>query len=309
VKREVSQLRSVVREAGTIDSSITPLTLLENVGLLAQVLREPSTAISRATGRSRLLALQRYIRIVGPKLGRDPDVDLAMLDAQLPTRRSTRWHATGALVGGTPGRRRGRGPTLDGADLRRILDAAGTACSSHAVRDRALVALHCFSGLRPEEIVHLCWEDIEAEITASGHYGLTAAVIRCGRRLRLLLPGLAEDAIDSLANSTGGTVESLSGYIFCARGVPGNPLSYRAARDVLRDAIHQAGLPTVDAALLRAACGHWLRSQGLSDHEVAKVLGLARVRSVDRLLRQHAALDAQRTVREILALREERVTF
>jgi hypothetical protein len=49
---------------------------------------------------------------------------------------------------------------------------------------------------------------------------------------------------------------------------------------------------------LRAACAHWLRSQGLSDHEVAPVLGLAQVRSVDRLLRHHAALDAQRRVKE-----------
>ena len=64
----------------------------------------------------------------------------------------------------------------------------------------------------------------------------------------------------------------------------------------------RAGLPSVDAATLRSACAHWLRSQGLSDHEVAAVLGLARVRSVDRLLQRHTALDAQRTVREILAL-------
>jgi hypothetical protein len=46
-------------------------------------------------------------------------------------------------------------------------------------------------------------------------------------------------------------------------------------------------------------CAHWLRGQGLSDHEVAQVLGLARVRSVDRLLQRHTALDAQRVVREI----------
>ena len=60
-------------------------------------------------------------------------------------------------------------------------------------------------------------------------------------------------------------------------------------------------LPPIESVDLRAACAHWLRSQGLSDHEVAAVLGLARVRSVDRLLRRHAALDAQRAVREVLA--------
>ena len=59
-----------------------------------------------------------------------------------------------------------------------------------------------------------------------------------------------------------------------------------------------AGLPAAESAELRAGCAHWLRSLGLSEHEVAAVLGLARVRSVDRLLRRHAALDAQRRVRE-----------
>ena len=43
-------------------------------------------------------------------------------------------------------------------------------------------------------------------------------------------------------------------------------------------------------------CG--LRIQGLSDHEIAAVLGLAKVRSVDLLLQRHGALDAQRAVRE-----------
>jgi hypothetical protein len=85
-----------------------------------------------------------------------------------------------------------------------------------------------------------------------------------------------------------------------ARGAQDRPLSYRAALEVLQGACRRAGLPAVESSTLRAACAHWLRSQGLSDHEVAAVLGLARVRSVDRLLRHHVALDAQRAVREIL---------
>ena len=115
------------------------------------------------------------------------------------------------------------------------------------------------------------------------------------------MPGPASEAVEALAGAMGGSVESLSGPVLCARGASGRPLSYRAARDVLQDACRRAGLPPVESTSLRAACAHWLRSQGLSDHEVAAVLGLARVRSVDRLLRHHAALDAQRTVRERLA--------
>jgi integrase len=164
-----------------------------------------------------------------------------------------------------------------------------------------LVALHCFSGLRPEETVRLRWEDLSTELTVSGHYGLTATVERDSRRVRLLLPGPASDTVEALAGAMGGRVESLSGPVLCARGAMGRPVSYRAARDVLRNACRRAGLRPVESTALRTACAHRLRSQGLPDHEVAKVLGLERVRSVDRLLRHHAALDVQRTVKERLA--------
>jgi integrase len=300
VKREVSQLRSVLREAKMVDPTVTLRTLLADVDLLARCLREPSAMISRTTGRVRLLAVQRCMRVIGPPLGRTPEADLAALDARLPGRRSTSWHTTGTLTAGTSGRSRRRGPTLAAADLRRLVDVAGAGDDAHAVRDRTLVALLCFTGLRPEEVVRLRWENLSTELTADGRYGLAAAVGRNGRCIRLLVPEPAAAEIEALAGSIGRPIEELSGPVLCARGVPDRPLSYRAARDVLQGAFRRAGLPPIDSTALRAACGHWLRSQGLSDHEVANVLGLARVRSVDRLLRQHTALAAQRTVREVL---------
>jgi integrase len=301
VRREASQLRAVIREAGAKGQPAALRTLCGDLGLIAHVLREPRIPIARSTGRARLAAVQRFIQLIAPAFGRDPSVDLATLDALLPARRSRGWHTTGTLVAGTPGRRRRRGPTLDAADLHRLVDAARDGPIAQVPRDRALVALHCFSGLRPEEIIRLRWEDLSTELTVSGHYGLTVTVERDGRHVLLLLPGPASDAVEALANVIGGPAASLTGPVLCARGTSGRPLSYRAARDVLQDASRRAGLPLVEASTLRAACAHWLRSQGLSDHEVATVLGLARVRSVDRLLRHHAALDAQRTVREAIA--------
>ena len=70
-------------------------------------------------------------------------------------------------------------------------------------------------------------------------------------------------------------------------------------REILRKACHAAGYPPLDATALRAACAYWLGSIGLSDHQVAQALGLARVRSLDTLLRGHRALDAQRQVSEM----------
>lgn len=70
------------------------------------------------------------------------------------------------------------------------------------------------------------------------------------------------------------------------------------AREIVDAACKRAGYPSMGAAELRAAYGYWLRCQGISDHQVAQVLGLARVSTVDALLRRHLALDAQRRVRE-----------
>src|SRR5687767_1482561 len=69
VGREVSQLRALVREAGTVDPAVTLRTVLADLELLAHSLREPTAAISRSTGRARLLAAQHAIRILSPTLG------------------------------------------------------------------------------------------------------------------------------------------------------------------------------------------------------------------------------------------------
>jgi hypothetical protein len=114
-------------------------------------------AISRSTGRTRLRAIHRFMRIVGPRLGRVPEADVAALDALLPARPDASWHSAGTLVAGTAGRRRRRGPTLDGADLQRIVDAVGNRGVELDVRDRALAAVACFSGLRIEEALALRW--------------------------------------------------------------------------------------------------------------------------------------------------------
>ena len=60
------------------------------------------------------------------------------------------------------------------------------------------------------------------------------------------------------------------------------------------------GLPCGARTRDRGRC-RGLRSQSLTDREVATALGLTRLRSVDRLLGRHAALDAQRAVKELLA--------
>ena len=301
VLRETSQLRSIARECGIPGRPLPLATAFADIALVGRALREPRAPISRSTGRTRLRATQRFLRIVGPRLGRDPASDLAALDALLPARPASCWHSAGTIVAGEAGRRRRRGPTLDGADLRRIVDGAGDGGGESAVRDRALAAILCFSGLRVEEVVALRWEDVETRLSPTGHYGLTAAVERRGRRLRLPLPGPSADALEALRESAGRSSRGESGHLFRASRGPDRQLGYWAARNVLVEACRRAGLPPAESSELRAGCAHWLRAQGLSEHEVRSVLGLARVRSVDRLLARHGALDAQRRVREQVA--------
>jgi integrase len=303
VRREVSQLRAISRGAGLPNKPVPLTELLIDPETVARVLREPDVPISRSTVRARLIAFQRFAKIMGPRIGSGALAAVSALDALLPAGRRTGWHTAGIAVGGSPNRRRRRGPTLTAADLRRIVDAAGENGEGNRVeRDRALVALQCFCGLRPKEIVRLRWEDLSTQLTSAGYYGLTATVDRGGRRVRLPLPAPSAEAVEELARISGGTVGYLSGPVIRTREKLPRALSYRAARDIVRNACRRAGLPSLESSELRAACAHWLRSQGLSDHEVAAVLGVVKVRTVDRLLHRHAALDAQRAVGELLNL-------
>jgi hypothetical protein len=77
-------------------------------------------------------------------------------------------------------------------------------------------------------------------------------------------------------------------------------LRYRAARNIVRAACYKAGLPTLESIDLRCGCAYWHHAQGLSDHEIAQIMGISYVRTIDRLLRRHLELDAQREMRRAL---------
>jgi len=300
IAREVSQLRSLAREAGRGSTPLPLVDLFHDLNALARVLCEPSLPISRSTGRVRLIATQRFIAATSPIFGRDAGTDLARLDALLPARPRTGWHDAGTLVAGTRTRRHRRAPTLSPFDLLRILEFVPSDGEAfRAVRNCALVALHCFSGLRAEEIAALHWEGIEHQVV-DGAIEIAAWVERDSRRVRLPIPGPAAAAMTAYENLMHDRAGACVGAVFRRDLSNPRPLGYRAVRDVVVRACREAGYGPVASVELRAAFAAWLRSRGLSDHEVAEVLGVARVRSVDRLLARHVALAAQRAVREQL---------
>lgn len=298
VAREVSQLRSLAREA-TAKRAAELRGLFSEARALARALLEPAAPIASATGRARLVAAQRFVRACGREIGIDASAFLDALDALLPARTPRDWHTAGTLVAGTRTRQRPLGPTLYPQDLDHIVAAAGRQNDYRGLRNRALVALHCYSGLRPEEVARLR----RSAVRPAGEGAEVVIVVQRDRRL-LRLPFPAHEAGPLLVLCRG-HAEGEPGqdsYLFRRGESAERPLTTRAVRTIVQGACARAGYPLASAADLRAAFAYWLRLRGLSDHEAAAVLGLHQVRTLDRLLARHAALDAQRMVREACAL-------
>jgi len=303
VAREVSQLRSIVRASEALAGPRTIDTVFEDMDAVARLLSEPPTPIAQTTGRARLGAAQRYIEAMSASCGRCAEEDLSQLDDLLPGRRGIGWHTSGIAVVGARGRRRRRGPTLDATDLDRLIDAAAEAHAQdgwRARRDRTLVALMCYSGLHPTEVTRLTWEALSPPGAAASDRGLMVTVRRGERSVQVALPQPAVQALRLWKWHIGRDVLTPAGWIFRRSAESPHPLGYRAARNIVTCACRRAGLPAVEAVDLRAAYAHWLRTHGFSDHEVATIQGIRRVRTIDRLLKRHMALDAQRRMREVL---------
>jgi integrase len=300
VVREVSQLRSLARSvAGTQAAALR--TLFSEASTVARALLEPSAPIAASTGgRTRLVAAQRFVHTCGAEVGiADPATFLNALDEQLPRRVVQRWNAAGTIVAGVNVRRRSLCPTLYPSDLDRILASVALSPGYRGMRDRALVALHCYSGLRPDEIMHLQGANVQADSAA--HLAVVV-VRRDGRVLRLLVPAAGAEPLLLLTRHDTEVGRRPDVYVFRRSGAADKPLTSRAIRAIVQRACRHAGFPTASAADLRAAFAYWLRLQGFSDHETAAVLGLAHVRTLDRLLARHEALDAQRRVREMMPM-------
>lgn len=301
VERDVSQLRALLRASIEIGGPHTLAALFADLPRVAQALYTPLSPISRSTGHARLLAAQQFIRFMCAVQGQDVTTALATLDQLLPHQPSSRWHVAGTLVAGSVSRSQRRTPTLTVADLVGLVDAAGVKKRPWRVaRDRALMALYCYTGLRAEEITHLDWDQVMLSVVPPGKIGLEIRVWRNSNEVVLPLAEPAASEVGNLATSMGVTIGSTAGPIIRTHGPSAHELSYRAARNIVRAACQAAGLPIVTAVDLRAACGYWFHSQGWSDHAIADILGLARVRSVDRLLARHKAIEAQRMVRDKL---------
>ena len=190
------------------------------------------------------------------------------------------------VLAGDKSRRRAQSPTIEPEDLWRIVGAAAKGeRAPRALRDRVLVAMHCFSGLEAIEIRLLRWSDLRWESEAESW---SAAVIRSGRSTTLAIFGVAA----SLLIRHRLEVPAASEHVFS--NSRGEPLTERQARRIVLDACATAGFPHAARSTLLSAAAAYLSTAGLRDHDLAVVLGVTDMRTINRLLKPHQRLNAQR---------------
>ena len=187
VRGEVSQLRTVAREAEPRGRGDTLPAVLADISTLAEVLTSPAKRPSATTALIRLGAINASLLLLfGSDEGRRR---IEELDEALPKRGWSDWYQSGVMLAGDRSRRRAQSPTIEPSDLMRIVDAAGAGKrDSRSLRDRLLVAVHCYSGLDAGELRSLRCSDLQWEPEGEAW---SVAVTRGGKRTRLAIFGPA----------------------------------------------------------------------------------------------------------------------
>lgn len=283
VRGEASQLRSVARESAGLGGVGSLPAALEDTRTLVRVLTAPTARPSASTAARRLGAIAAAMLLAwGEKEGLRR---VEHLDSRLPRRGRIDWYESGVALAGDTKRRRPTGPTIEPADLARIVEAAGR--GHHALRDRAFVATTCFSGLTSEEVRTLDWQRLRWE---SAVETWTVFVVRGSSRTRLPIFGTAVSLLARLRL----VVPADSTAVFA--GPRGEPITERQARRIVQGACARAGFPLASRADLLSAVTAHLSGEGLTEHQIAIALGVAAVGTIDRRLERHRALDAQRRI-------------
>ena len=142
----------------------------------------------------------------------------------------------------------------------------GTASS---LRNRAMLLLLARLGLRAQDVITLCLDDID---WANGRLDLRPGKTRRARSLPL--PQDVGQAV--VAYLRGGRPRSASRQVFLRCRPPFQPLTNSAIWWVVRQAFQQAGLvirPGIASHLFRHTAASQMLNQGASFKEVADVLG------------------------------------
>ena len=286
VAAEVSQLRSMARSSQDSFHMGSLKELCRDPMRAARLIEESAGAgLSRATVMTRVRAFQRLLMMeLDDGQARSA---IARFRAGFPNRPARGWHDSGVDFPGNQRQSLVPGPTPGPRDIERIVLAAASVNPGMG----AVVAVVCFSALDVEMIVTLKWTDLIWRDS-----GLTPfwEVVRRnrGHETHYYIVGPGSSLLLRWGLASGLQRDS---YVFPGRN-QSTPISVRGFRYKLKAACSLAGWPGVTRSQLASALAMWLREQGLDDHSIRLTLGRRRVTSVDRLLRRHLQLEAQRRV-------------
>jgi len=300
VRTECDYLRGMVFASISLGGPTTLEALRDDPQTVAKILREwPRT---RGTLNTMLAAMLRLIDFTVddvPEAERLKEQVQAGLYPRPSGNRS--WNVLPRTVGGSRRVQRRR-PVLSQADILKIVDAASVASPDDetVLRDRAIVALACWSGISPYELPTLRWEQLLGH-RSTAEAPWCATIHDVAHHGRLVCIPVVEDAApylrDLVAAASMGRGR-LSGYMFRRSRGKEHPLTYSMTRRIVRLAVQNAGLPACDDTTLKRAYATYLKQRGLNDYAIRDALGLKTMASVESHLLQHRWSAAQRVAAE-----------
>ena len=209
---------------------------------------------------------------------------------EFPARVTPKPHLIDRNLGGSVKRVRRSPPfgAWDAEHLYRIVEE--TAPPARLARDRALVALHCWSGFKPGEIGELRWEAVLPAFTSDDAFPRVPTAIR-GRRYLVVID---RRALTALKGYWLASAEPRRGAIFLHTDRSGKPTTASYLSSMVAGYLDAAGLRGVDRRRLNASFALSLLDRGWDDKLVADAFGYQRVRNLHEHVRPVREIRAQR---------------
>jgi hypothetical protein len=287
LESELSHLRTAVYASISLGGPDTLRGLLYDPRMTARVFRE--WRLSHLALTTYACTFLRCIDLTVDDPQRAAVLREAVEEGLFPRARAG-WYLAPRMTGGARYRGRPRF-TLWPGDLEKLVNCAGARADREAWRrrDRAIMAVRCWSGLWRRDLPGLTWGRVQF---VEGD-GIWCAVVHEVQRYgqHLAIPVLVEARpflLDLLALRDSEGEQDLD-YVFRNVGmgrqgdlsVGSAPLGGQTFHRVLKQAAEAAGLPGCDDAALRRAYAALLKARGLPDPVIRDARGVRSLESVE----------------------------
>ena len=209
---------------------------------------------------------------------------------RFPGRMVPQLHLVDRDLGGSDKRVR-RAPPFAAGDAERLFRITEEdAAPARRARDRALMALHCWSGFKPGQIGELRWEAVLPAFVSEDQFPRVPTSIK-GRVYPIVVDRHAITALEAHWRASG---EPPRGTTFLQTTRSGKLTTASHLRHVVAGYLGDAELGGVDRRRLNAPFALSLRDRGWDEKVVADAFGYQRVRSLREHIRPVEEARAQR---------------